>query len=497
MAINSNKREFQMYQTIKSLISKLENSWYLKTSSVHHFICQCGQTDQYTDIVNLHHTCHHCSQCNNAHYIDSIMFLNNENIKAWSTLYWSYETHVNKSSWVVNAIVTIPVFNYALQKISMQKYTIATASINNSGTSYFMFDHSEITEKLVYNGFNTPLKLTQIIEKKIWGVLYNFVMSNPSYSIKWLSKDKLTNISIMEKIKILKFFLEYYHLRELDFFFWDSFELVSDKIIEHNTVPEILSYVFDYRNEKSVRKTYLNAYQKAIVGHYNPKADYIFARMIHDPNHLVKLIKMKPEIKNSLFDDLEVIDVYGFFDFLKENYTDRSIIKLWTSVSLTLLSKNIIRDTIKMYSHITSREHFIKQKANFESLHNEFIRLNNFEKSTIDSLIQLKGKINFDYSANELHAQVQKNHMSFILPMTVTELFEWANKLNNCMYGYTNSIHQGWSIIYGVFIDHDLKYAVEIESGRIVQALGDSNKSISNNDMRIIERWFKQVYLVS
>ena len=79
--------------------------------------------------------------------------------------------------------------------------------------------------------------------------------------------------------------------------------------------------------------------------------------------------------------------------------------------------------------------------------------------------------------------------------MTVTELFEWAKKLNNCIYSYSNSIHQGRSIIYGVFIDNDLKYAVEIQSGKIVQALGDSNKPVSNNDMQIIERWFKKVYL--
>ena len=287
-----------MYKTIEPLISKLENSWYLKTGSVHNFICQCRQTDQYVDITNIHHPYHHCSKCNNTHYLDSIMFLNDENINAWSTLYWSYETHINKSNWVVDATVKIPIFNTSLQKITMQKFSIATASINNTGTSYLFFNHPKITEKMVYNDSNTPLKLTQLIEKEIWSILYNLVISNPSYSIKWISKDKLFNLSAIEKIKVLEFFLEHDHLRELEFFFWDSFQLVADKIREHHTVMEMLSYVFNYRNEKSVKKAYLSSYQKAIDGHYNPKADYIFARMIQDPNHLLKLIQINPKSKN-------------------------------------------------------------------------------------------------------------------------------------------------------------------------------------------------------
>ena len=85
--------------------------------------------------------------------------------------------------------------------------------------------------------------------------------------------------------------------------------------------------------------------------------------------------------------------------------------------------------------------------------------------------------------------------MSFVLPKTIIELIEWARCLNNCMYSYANRIHEGKSTIYGVFVDHCLTYAVEIQSGKIVQALGVSNKSINDNDMPIIEHWFKQVYL--
>jgi len=73
---------FRMNQ---STLSKRENSWYLKTGHIHHFICKCGQVDQFGNIVStIHHPGHCCSNCGNIHYLDSVMFLSNEKVVRWS-----------------------------------------------------------------------------------------------------------------------------------------------------------------------------------------------------------------------------------------------------------------------------------------------------------------------------------------------------------------------------------------------------------------------------
>ena len=54
--------------------------------------------------------------------------------------------------------------------------------------------------------------------------------------------------------------------------------------------------------------------------------------------------------------------------------------------------------------------------------------------------------------------------------------------------------HQGISqyknsIIYGVFKEQSLLYAVELKNNRIVQVKGYSNKNIGDEDMRVVREW--------
>ncbi|MDQ7060868.1 MAG: hypothetical protein Q9M43_06900 [Sulfurimonas sp.] len=67
----------------------------------------------------------------------------------------------------------------------------------------------------------------------------------------------------------------------------------------------------------------------------------------------------------------------------------------------------------------------------------------------------------------------------------------------NCMFGYVNTIKSGRSIIYGVFRDNELLYAVELRAMQIAQALGKFNKKIDELDMNIIKKWHKEKYISS
>jgi hypothetical protein len=62
------------------------------------------------------------------------------------------------------------------------------------------------------------------------------------------------------------------------------------------------------------------------------------------------------------------------------------------------------------------------------------------------------------------------------------------------MFSYATAIHDGESIIFAIFKEDILSYAIEIRRQEIVQAKAKFNQSIPPDDMKKIRRWFKTVY---
>lgn len=66
---------------------------------------------------------------------------------------------------------------------------------------------------------------------------------------------------------------------------------------------------------------------------------------------------------------------------------------------------------------------------------------------------------------------------------------EWAGILHNCMAGYADRIESGQSVIYGIFREDKLCYAVEIRDGDIIQYSGKYNSEIGESDRDTIIMW--------
>ena len=132
----------------KTIYLKKENSWYLKVGRTHHFLCRCGEEEQYSDamILDMHHPLHCCSHCGNTHYLDSVMFLNNPKVIRWSIFNWNIEGIKAEDRWIVNAWTNIPQFNYTLQKIEFKKTVIATNTLLFTGKH----EYSE-KNKIIYS----------------------------------------------------------------------------------------------------------------------------------------------------------------------------------------------------------------------------------------------------------------------------------------------------------------------------------------------------------
>ena len=105
---------------------------------------------------------------------------------------------------------------------------------------------------------------------------------------------------------------------------------------------------------------------------------------------------------------------------------------------------------------------------------------------------QLQNKEKFEYQKKYLSACSTYEGLEFQLPQTVAELSLWSQLLHNCMFGYSQRIHKQHSVIYGVFEDEDLLYAVELKNTRIVQARASFNHSIPGEHRRIIQEWWEK-----
>ena len=69
--------------------------------------------------------------------------------------------------------------------------------------------------------------------------------------------------------------------------------------------------------------------------------------------------------------------------------------------------------------------------------------------------------------------------------------------LHNYMFGYSRSIHEQRSIIYGVFKEEELLYGVELNGFRIVKAKAVSNNSVPVEDMNVINGWKNNILMIT
>ncbi len=471
-------------------LPKQKNSWYLRTGQVHHFLCQCGQVEQFANIVTtIHHPGHQCSACGNTHYLDSEMFLYKEKVTMWSNIYWNIDKLKTDEFWIISAYVNIPVFDYGIQKIRIKKIVLATSSLSFRGKYTYTEDQPVLLKKYVYNHSQTAKVISEMVKYEIDDVLSTFVLASPIEKLEWMKEETIPEDTSESRLQLYTFFLRHSHLKAYDFFYWKHFDIFKEASKIYPSLEEMLHYVLNFRNEKSLKKALYISYEKSMQKYasYDPLADYIFSRKIEDRNFLLQLIKLPIKIKASLFQGIQQNDITAFFNFLKEHYTQKAISGLFVEIN----SGYHLRDTIQMLRADEDNfiaEHFRKVPLNIDNLHDEFIRVGRLRKRT------RRGTRIFTYHDNNLEAETNRNPFEYRLPSTEHALQEWANLLHNCMYGYADAIHKSHSIIYGVFKEERLCYAIEIRRHKIVQALGKYNKRIDAEDIVEIDEWFREVY---
>ena len=459
---------------------------------MHHYFCSCSEEfSLYTNAYEKYAPDVRCLQCGNDYFKDVNEFESISKTKIWKYFKWDVEYRENSIFWNITFFYEVPIL-MDTQKVEFQKRNLLKIELLKDGSSPLKITYlSKIVQRYSLFIDSNVKKFKDIMSVEIKEYLYSYIMNNKMNTIEWMKYLLVGNISIDDKLNSISFFLKQKHLQEYQFYFWKMSKIMHFTQTQNSQIL-MLDVIANHRSQKSIKKALFQAYLTAIEsGCYPAYSDYIFSRVIENTDLLVKLYALHPVIKNELFID-ETFDIaIVFLDFLKKYYTEKQIINFFTMhIQDTKNYKqrlDLWRDTLRLVNEInrldTIEEHFFKVKLTTKKLHDEIVRVSHIVSYILDV------KEEFTYDEKYLLASLTYKGFTFKLPKTVQELSLWAKTLHNCMLGYKSSIHTNNSIIYGVFQNDELVFALRLKGEDIAEAKGSCNSTVPKNIYKIFKEW--------
>ncbi len=472
-----------------SWVKSIENS--RMTKYLHYYFCKCGHLFKLNTVVNISSAPDvDCPNCGNDTFVDVDAFTRGELLEEVEDLSWGIEAFENHTLWGVHLCIDLPVCNYREEVILQRKKVLQLHMHKNghskSGKTYDLKHYPYITNK-----YNLPIHhKTGDLDLMALQTLYDFIINHKTKEIVWLKKKDIENLPVDKKVQCINYFLKHPHLKELNFYYWDMVLLQNDTR-KYSSEISMLDFVCNHRKEKSVKKALYHTYKNAIAAkQYNPHSDYVFSRTIDDTNLLVKLLNIDPDSKQKIFTDDNYLEGMELVIFLKKHYSEKQICKLFSEEMLSKQALRYWEDIMRMMQRdnafLDLERNFLKVKLTIKHLHDEIIRVLHAANFFYEENAAL------DYEEDQLSAQGIYDDLVFKLPFSAEELSLWSKILHNCMFGYIGAIQKGDSLIYGVFKNDTLLYALEFGGTKIVQAKAVSNQSIPHDDMKKIKQWHNE-----
>lgn len=483
-------------------LSPSKNSWVLSVANAqqtkydHYYFCMCSKQMKHKTLIyepiapELV-----CPRCGNDYFKDADEFLNIKGTKIWKYYGWDTTFSQNEDNWSVKLSYEIPIFDKTSKKVKIEEKELVTIRLQKDGSRAFHIEY-KANFLNIYSLFldDRVQEFKTLLVDTIKENLYQYVMTNRSQAIQWIDENDIQKLCLQDKLKYIQFFLKNSHLKEHRFFLWEM-EFLLLHTQNHPTQAKMLEFLSNGRREKSLKKALFQTYEDSIEYRaYYPYSDYVFSRTIDDSNFLIQLYAIHPDIKQHMFNETSLPAAIRFIEFLKYHYTQKQITKLFVEEMQNkksyLIARGHLRDTLRLLGRNTFEAldtYFIKVKPTLKNLHDEIIRVSHIVSYELDK------KEMFEYENKDFTACGQYKALEFKLPQTVYELGLWAKQLHNCMFGYVRKIHKQHSIIYGVFKEEKLLYAVELQNMRIVQAKADFNKSVPTGDMDIVHEWHRKM----
>jgi len=472
----------------------LENGWKITSSQidVSLYLCRCKSIIKIANKDTNGYPSITCQYCGNNLFLSLESFLDPKQHLHTDYFNVSSYTYMDNHGWHTLISYYLPFYAVKTATIDWKSIDILRSTLYFDGSEQVEVLNKFIDKKAVIKGLNAS-NLSTHLKQKNSQTLNQFVNENLTPHLSQLvttSNDERYNLL---DTRLIIYCLKNPSVEDLDLFYWNNQYLPY--INTFTSVSGALNFLLNNRKEKSVRKALFEHYEEKMQQtpqFYDPCFDYIILRVIEDPNHLSYLLSIPAYYKNNMFQGAQPDTLVVAFNFLKEYYTQENILSFIKQSLKVKNTYNLWHDCFRMLSNTQSlpmfTEHFERCKPRVQLLHDELVRIQNqyINTNQIDMLEKFK------YSNQQLEAQSSSDEMDFKLPSTAKELHTWGKELNNCMFSYTSAIKTQDTLIYGVFKDKKLTYAVEIRNNRIVQAKAVNNRRLLDNEKNSIQLWHKK-----
>ena len=305
--------------------------------------------------------------------------------------------------------------------------------------------------------------------------------------------EKLKTFYLFEKInhfeKIISFeevafFYSHSFILDYEFYYWKNIELLPT----HNmNLLNGLQFILNYRKEKSLKKAVFLDYKKQLEENKAYYFTYVYCitRLIKDVNIAKRMIELDFSYHLEILD--ESFRLYEFINFLLERFNEKQIENIFKGYLKNKNERFWLIDSINLYSELKDEIYNLTlSKANYITIHDQ---LGNFQRRFTERAIF---DMTFEYEKKYINACYKIEDYEIYLPNTGNELYEWAEKLENCLFSYGFQIKDRRTTIYGFFIDNEIKFAIEIKNKKIVQARKKFNKTLSTKENDLVDNWFKK-----
>lgn len=452
--------------------------------------CACGHVEHIIH-DNTHETAHICQECGNEEFLDANTFLGNsvwyqpvENLfdeEYLEGLVPSVALDLKERKMYAKFFIPIPFRgDISKNRLEYKEQIIFEVKTDDEGEARenslvrFIFDTPkhpwwEEQEQETY----TENGLILLCKKKILSSL----LLNPL---------DIANQSDIKDLKEFAFFLKYPHLKEYQFVNWHNpYFLPKNADL---TVQSALEYILGNRGEKSLKKALYRSYTSSITK--KEQFNFLYARAvvknIEDVNIAARMLSLSiPKFTDS---DLNETEIDEFMQFLYTHYSYKQIANLFKEYQE--LDPFFLKDTLALYSVIKNDlGPIIYIKCKVLALHDEFTIMHRANIEMRDL------KANFFYSTAALRARESNENYEVKLPINGLELFDWSQKLQNCLASYDRQIIEQGSLIYGFFVDGEIKFALEISDGKLIQASAKYNRALTNAQKDVVAAWHKRYFL--
>lgn len=481
----------------------MSNSWLVirpslkKLNDTVYLLCACGHTYTVKQTKMDYDEIYHCQSCKNSFFIPIKIFQNYMSSKqSFETLCYEIENDSTSKGDTYNAYIKIPYFTENSYTPIFQKKILLSVTLTHSLKAYESYCQQVGFINLLHDGNLVSLK--EILQNRLYETITQHILQGLLFKSRPLLANQLKEIVIsgQEKFKISQYFIEHPYYDNLELYFWDKNFLKNfgNTMGIKSHIDEILC-----KPSKAIKKNYFEQYKKIHILKsrilYDPSADYCFIRSFQDVNFIQSLVKTPYNIKQKCINVSNLKNVLNLIQNLKIFYSEKKIVSmflaLFASMPKSSLALNHYNDLLRVYAMHNASYILKNKKLSIFQLHDELVEIYNFMCSKD---IECDFKITrFNYSQKQNEACVQHCVLTFKLPKTDFELQYWGKELHNCIGLYSQKIHHSTSLIYGVFIEEKLQYAINVSHNfsHVLEAKAKYNKVISTQHLKLIDEWLK------